>query len=80
MLAMSVPSPPRFVPITRAFPFCVKADRSSAAGTLLMTCEDTIAVSTGDEKRIINTLECLPVHDKHDGRKNSERYQEMDDP
>ena len=36
MLAISVPSPPRLVPITRAVPLSVKAERSIAAGTLLI--------------------------------------------
>ena len=47
MLAMRVPRPPRFVPIMRASPLLVKADRSRAAGTLLITCDEAIAVITG---------------------------------
>ena len=44
MLAISVPSPPRLVPITRAVPLSVKAESSIAAGTLLIICEARIAV------------------------------------
>ena len=48
MLAMSVPRPPKLVPTTSASPLSVKADRSIAAGTLLMICEAATAVSTGE--------------------------------
>ena len=45
MLAISVPKPPRFVPTRSDEPFLVKAERSIAEGTLLITCEERIAVS-----------------------------------
>ena len=47
ILAMSVPSPPRFVPMIRDLPSSVNADKSIAAGTLLIICEDKIAAGTG---------------------------------
>ena len=55
MLAIRVPRPPRFVPITKALPLSVNAERRSAAGTLLITWEDTTAVSTGDFQNMLET-------------------------
>ena len=56
MLAMRVPRPPKLVPITRASQLSVNTDRRIAAGTLLITCEDAIAVIAGDFSTILEIV------------------------
>lgn len=52
MEAISVPSPPRLVPIMRAAHLFVNPDKSSAAGTLLITWLLRIATSISFPSRM----------------------------
>ncbi len=63
--AMIVPSPPIFTPINSAFPLSVKPESITAAGTLLITCDnsaDTISsrpVSIPEKKLLTASIRAM---------------------